>query len=399
MKNLLFLTPSYPYEVRSGGMLKTSKMLTYLSKHYHLTVICFKFINISKTQSYLQEESINNLRIITCNITKERNTRNLKNYLSSIFKDLPLSVYRNFDPLLFNLVQSEIDKNDVVLCDHFIMYQYLLHLESKKIVLHQHNAEYIMWERTANLTSNLLKKMVLKLEVKRLKKYEAAICTHATKVLAAPNDINALKKIVSKNNFESTYHLGDDSLLSIPNLNVKNHKNQNIIFLGSMNWFPNYDGVNWFLLTCWKKILNRYPDSTFSIIGDCPEEIKNKLELHTNVHVLGFVESLVDCFINSRVFICPLQVGSGMKVKNTTAMYSGLPIVTTSIGIEGFNVINKKHCIISDSSNGFIDGISLLFDNDEIWSSISSNSKNLASLEYSWDMVLSNINKVIDSVS
>ncbi len=321
---------------------------------------------------------------------------NFYNLLKSYISRVPLSVYRN-SVYPTERLDSWLNWCDIVIVDHFFMFQYIPPRFNKKVILHEHNAEYILWTRRAETEKNFLKKVLLYMEAKRVRCYESEICSRASAVLASPNDIQELSKLeIDKEKFFLTYHLGDDSMLhdtkNSADILVDDNK---VTFLGDFGWDPNYDGILWFLEYVWGKVLVEKPDAVLHLVGNCNESQRSVFRRYTNVFIHGFVENVGDVLLGSRCFISPLRYGSGMKVKNITALYCGLPIVTTSVGAEGIDLEHGINAFICDDSDEFASQVLKVMSCKIIYETVKSRAVLLAESKYSWN---SNLDKFIQDV-
>ncbi len=391
-KKILFLTPMNPFLSNvSGGLLKTRKLLNYLSSKHDVTLF------------YLDKEGgrVNDIsRDATLSIKSfllpdGRNERSLRNLGLSFFYGKPLTIFRNYGADIINSIINSEEEFDVIFVDHYLMYQYVPDNAKSKVILHQHNAEFLMWERVARFENNIIKKIVMKLESKRIKSYEANICSKADYVLASPNDISELINVgVSKNKFVVTYHLGDDGLLVSPSLTF-DEENVELVFLGTLSWEANRDGLIWFIQKVLPFILINNSNVKLNVIGKADKELVENFSSR-NVVFHGFVDDLEKVMGKGKVFVSPLRYGSGMKVKVITAMYRGLPIVTTSVGAEGIELVDGSNAFISDDAESFAKSVVRLISDKLTWDLFSTNSRKLAKENYSWERVFKNVEDVIN---
>lgn len=277
------------------------------------------------------------------------------------------------------------------------MFQYIPDSFQGKIILHEHNCEYLIWKRYAAIEKNYLKKLALLNQAYRIKKYEQEICQKANIVLAAPNDINELEKIgADRNKFVETYHLGDDSQLQLQDLEF--HPNtMSLLYVGTLSWEANIDGLCWFYSEVWQHLKAQHQNIQLYIVGKHPDKRLQEMAANDNQIILtGFVEDLEPFFKSNNVFITPLRFGSGIKVKVVNALYRGIPCVTTSIGAEGLKTIDGQHIFIKDDAKAFAEAVHTLLTQPEVWKSMRNESRALARKYYTWDAVLENIQHAID---
>jgi glycosyltransferase involved in cell wall biosynthesis len=146
-----------------------------------------------------------------------------------------------------------------------------------------------------------------------------------------------------------------------------------LMFLGGFAHSPNIDAVEFFLKDIFPVVKGKLPQIRFYIIGsNLPENIK-KYESE-DVLAIGYVKALGQYFNNIRVFVAPLRYGAGVNGKIVTSMTYGVPVVTTTIGNEGLNLVDGYHCMIADTPGEFAAKIVRLYEDEELWKSLSRNS-------------------------
>ncbi len=392
MKKILYLTPQLPYPAISGGVIKSNKLIHFLSTHYELDCACL----LKNDDKKNLEEFKKTLKQTDFYSEEIRIKRSLKNFMFSVLANKPLSIYRNFSYSFNSWVKSKANNYDVIFVDHFLMYQYIPKAFKGLVILHQHNAEYVMWERYAKVEKNIIKKVLIKIESLRIKSYEKDICNAANFVLAAPNDIEILKYVAKEAYFKKTLHLGNEDLLNRELSKFDNTEKQ-IAYIGTLSWEANADGLKWFLKEVWPSLTQSLPKLKFVIAGKgADEELEKLMNNSHNVCYQGFVEDLNKLYCDSRVFVAPVRFGSGIKVKTINAMYRGIPIITTSVGVEGLEVKNGAHIAVSDNAEDFIDWALTLLTDKKYWEEIQSNSRGYAKDNFTWSSVLSPIKVIID---
>lgn len=393
MKKILFLTPTLPFPPVSGGVIKSFKVVEFLSTQYDVSVACLlKNDDALHTAAFLQAVKINRLIAESCDIP-----RTAKNLILSNLQGIPLNLYRNKSEAFKEKVNAVIQEYDVIFCDHYVMFQYIPKEYKGNVILHEHNCEYLIWKRYADIERQLLKKLALLNQAYRIRHYERTICEQATTVLAAPNDTEELGKIgADTSKFLETYHLGDDHLLTLPDLQFDKTELA-LLYVGTLSWEANIDGLVWFFQKTWPLVKQQHTDIKLYIVGKNPDTRIKEMAAKDNAIILtGFVEDIEPYFQKSRLFITPLRFGSGIKVKVVNALYRGIPCVTTPIGTEGLKVSDGEHLFIKEEPEAYAAAIHTLLEDKQTWNRLRDHARAVARKYYTWDYVLENIKAAIE---
>lgn len=400
MKTILFLTNMFPFPGNSGGTIKTRRLIDGLIEN-NKVILCFIDTNqVDTTDMWKIEYANHNLTFIR--VYNGNNTRSIKNMLLSIVNGIPLNIYRNKCADMHNMVDKILCKNkiDVIIADHLEVFQYVPRKWWERTILHEHNAEYKIWSRYAQVHSFPMK-IAISFEAKRLERYEKRACEKSSIVMAAPKDLEFISGGKLTKKYLITYHMGNDEILNLPEL-VYDNKRFNILFIGTLTWQANIEGIRWFIEKVFPVIEKKYPNVNVDIIGKFNRASFNDIQSQ-NIHFLGFVDDLEEYMKKATVFICPLFFGSGMKLKIIEAMYRGIPFVTTKIGIENIKYFDEKHTyeypyagIVTDNPDEFAAGILTLYEDEGKWSALSKTARLIASNEYQWKDEIERFNKVID---
>lgn len=392
IKSLLFITTQLPFPPISGGVIKSWKLVEYLSQHYSLTVAYFLKNNDRDYEAkFLDAVTIAGHIAIPLEIP-----RTPANLIRSNFLGIPLNLYRNYSKALKKEISLVSDVHDCIFIDHYEMFQYVPEDYHGKIVLHQHNCEYLMWERFGAIEHHILKKFALYNQAFWIKRYEKKICEKADSILAAPNDIEELVNIgADKEKFYLTYHLGDEELMHLPPLTFKDNS-PTLLYIGTLSWEANVDGLVWFISEVWQKLSSQIQGIQLKVVGKNPDtRLTTIAAAYDNITFMGFVEELDMVYQDAQIFICPLRFGSGIKVKVMNALYRGIPCVTTDIGIEGLMAVDGIHYLLANTPDEYITQIRKLLSQKELWESISYNARALASEHYTWDAVMIEVENAI----
>ncbi len=230
-----------------------------------------------------------------------------------------------------------------------------------QIVMRAHNVEHEIWDRITSNTTFFPKKWYLNHLSKKLRNYEIGhLNEYDYLVTLTDRDLRKFKKLGYQNGASSS-PIG----IEIENYQVAGSRvggDLSICFIGSLDWMPNLEGLDWFLMNVWPQIIVAHPEVTFHIAGrNTPEHLKN-LQMK-NVYVHGEVED-ARSFINKyTLMVVPLFSGSGMRVKILEGMALGKAVLTTRLGKEGIHAEDRKNILIADSVSDFSEAISFAIEN------------------------------------
>lgn len=393
--HITFVTTQLPYPPISGGAIKSWRMLTHLADAHEVTLVCALKGNDADWLDEMQSK-VNLAALHAYAVDRPRNAANLlKSYL---YADT-LNTFRNQSSEISAAVHKSLAHCDILLIDHYEMGQYIPPRFEGKVILHQHNAEYIMWQRLGSLERNPFKKILLYLESQRIAKAERAYCSKADLIWAAPNDIIELEKIgVVRSRMKPTYHLGEDEMIGWPDM-VWAETRMALFYAGTLSWEANVDGLLWFLEKVWPIVSSRHPGLVFDIAGKQPDpRLSDAASKDPRIKLHGFVQDLSELYRTSRVFVCPLRFGSGIKVKVINALYRGIPTVTSPIGVEGLDVTDGEHLYFEhDGPEAFAEHVMALLVDRSAWEQMSQNARHKGQ-NYTWKALLSEHDQDIEAL-
>jgi O-antigen biosynthesis protein len=138
-----------------------------------------------------------------------------------------------------------------------------------------------------------------------------------------------------------------------------------LLFVGAP-YEPNVEGMNFFLKEILPRIIKQNPNIRLAIVGNICKVLDIPENLEKYVSCLGFVPSLDEVYMTSKIVICPLLSGSGTKVKLQEAIAYGIPIVTTSVGASGLALEDGVNAFIKDQPDIFIESLNRLLGSEEL---------------------------------
>ena len=224
-----------------------------------------------------------------------------------------------------------------------------------QIVMRSHNVEHEIWERCCENIAFAPKRWYLRHITRQLRDFERSQLNQY--------DLHLPITQRDKKNFERLGGRGQMHVLPIgletrcgsPTY-ASFRRSPDLHFIGSLDWLPNLEGLNWFLHDVWPEIHRRCPEIEFHIAGrNMPHSIR-QLRMK-NVVIHGEVESSCDFVSSHSISIVPLLSGGGMRAKILEAMSLGRVVVTTSVGLEGIKARNRRDLFIADTPEQFAEVI------------------------------------------
>jgi O-antigen biosynthesis protein len=170
-----------------------------------------------------------------------------------------------------------------------------------------------------------------------------------------------------------------------------------LLFIGNLAHRPNEDAVLFFLREVYPLVRNSLANIGLDIIGDFGSDAIKAYDSE-NVRVRGYVPDVEPYLRNARVFVAPLRFGAGIKGKVGEAMAHGLPVVTTSIGAEGFGLTHGLDVMIGDDPASFAEAIQQLYSEKELWQRVADSSRLRIEKHFTPEVVAETINNSIKEV-
>jgi polysaccharide biosynthesis protein PslH len=247
------------------------------------------------------------------------------------------------------------------------------------VVLRAHNIEHKIWQRIAENCENPVKRIYLNHLYKALKRFEVGILNKIDGVIAiTPVDARNLDRLSHSTNIISIpFGINLDTLPSDP----VQPSEASLFHIGSMNWFPNEEGIRWLITEVWPHLSQRLPQVELHLAGRYMPEWLSKITL-PRVVVEGEVPDVWEYMQKFSIMVVPLFSGSGIRIKIVEAMAAGKAIVTTVIGAEGINYENGQDMIIAKDAKSFSDAIFRLCMDKDLRDKLGKNARALIAREH-----------------
>ncbi len=391
---ILFLTFQFPYPPDNGARIKTLSILEYLRPRHEMSIVCLTRGAPDKEQRRWSK-AFGDVRRVE--LDRGRNAVNLaRSYLSG----LPLSVERNRCPQMSRLVTERIAEGnfEAVFVDGWVMAQYLPESFRGRKLLHEHNAEYLIWERQAGLERGL-RGALARREAQRVRAYEATILSQFDTVLAVSGQDKKALVAIGADSAKTLVlpNLPDASLLELPPLTFEGSQPV-VIYFGTLSWQPNIDGLKRFLSRVFPLLRARTPEARMLIAGRDAPTVLAKLALETpGVDFLGAVPDPESLYRRARVFVEATQSGGGTKLKILNALARGLPVVASPEAAEGIEATPDENLLLSDEDEAMAADVARVLSDSALWSKLSENGRELVRAKYVSEKAFAVLDDVLSS--
>jgi polysaccharide biosynthesis protein PslH len=367
-KRILFLTSELPYPPEQGGSLRSYHLLRHAARYHTVSLLSFA----ARPGEGQPLETICE-RVLTVP-TPHRSTRErLATLLLSRRPDMADRLAsRTFAEMLQHTVTAcafdYVQAQSIEMAPYGLMVQTWLGERAPALIFDDFNAEYVLQRRAFVADSRDPRRwpnaLYSALQWHRLRLFEREVCQRADRVIAVSDaDAAALRRLdpnlsiaVVPNGVETSRYR---DLPAPPN----DMREPAVLFTGKMDFRPNVDAVLWFHRNVWPRVLQEHPDARFYVVGKQPHPRLEPVMRDATVVVTGYVPDVRPYMAGTTVFVVPMRMGGGTRLKLLEAMAAGLPIVSTTMGAEGVDVADREHVMLADSPEAYAEVISHLIEN------------------------------------
>lgn len=337
------LTPYLPYPPFSGGQTRSYNLIKNLSKKHEITL--FSLIKDDREKDYVQElkKYCKKVRVFK----RSKTPWTLRNILLTGFGPYPFLVIRNLVPEEKDALTQELkrEKYDLIHAETFYVMPHIPKTDIP-ILLVEQTIEYSVYKHFVEDQAPFLLRPLLWIDVLKLRLWETNFWKQADKVVAmSESDRAAMKALVPKLHIDIVPNGIDIEYFSLER--EKDQKIPRVLYVGNFKWLQNVEAAELLIEKVWPMIKSKVKDAVLWIVGmNIPEEIKSRA--NDKIQIAEGIPDIREAYLNSSVLVTPIKGPGGTRLKILEAMASALPVVTTSVGAEGLDVVNGEHVLISD---------------------------------------------------
>jgi glycosyltransferase involved in cell wall biosynthesis len=384
MARILALTSRVPWPPREGHQLRSYHLLDALASQHEVHLLsCLRGEDDPAAGSPLRDK-LTGFEALP--IPAEQSRAGLASALTrSVLTRTPFVVAKYAFAALRRRVAELAGRFDLVHVDMLPLMAVVTGIDPRiPVVLNAHNVEHGLLAARIDVEPGLAARSFLRNQLPKLRTFESDACRRASTVLACSEDDAAQLRHMAADTPIQVVPNGVDLETNRPGGTPS--KPLQMVFVGQMGWFPNRDGVEWFLSDILPRIVAEQPRARFVIIGKSGSLVVSE-RLRGNVELAGFVDDVRKPVLESAVYVVPLRAGSGTRLKVLEAMALGKAIVTTRIGAEGIELEPGRDALFADDDAGFARAVLHLMERPEEIERLGAAARKAAERRYGWTQI------------
>ncbi|MFH1827403.1 MAG: glycosyltransferase family 4 protein [bacterium] len=393
---ILMVTPYLPYPPASGGQIRSLNLLKYLSSNNEIYLVSlYKNHDEKKYIKFLTKYC---KEIHLCKRPKK--PWQLKNILKSVFTSKPFLIVRNYSPEALVTIKNLLKrvKFDVIHSETFYV---MPHIPKTKIpiLLVEQTIEYKVYKHFIDGISVILRPF-LYIDVLKLRYWERYYWNQATLVATVSQlDKKIIRQEVPDVNIAVIPNGAGDEMFE-PTIKSRGTINPILLFLGNFFWLQNIEAAQFTIKKILPQLESKVQNFKIVIAGQQAKTIKtasNKIKIiEIEENDSGKVKEL---YQSATLFIAPIFGPGGTRLKILAAMAAGLPVISTSVGIEGLNAKDNQHVLVANSKDEFVIKILKALSDKKLYKTLQENSYQLAKNKYNWKSISKKLEKVYKNIT
>lgn len=386
------LTPYLPYPPSSGGHIRSFNLIKNLSKHHEIVLVTL--IKNDEEKSYTQYLKKYCKEVYTCKRSKSPWT--FSNIVRSVFGPDPLLIIRNFSPEAKKTIQHllKTQKFDLIHAETFYI---MPHIPPTKIpiLLVEQTIEYLVYEKFVRNLNVIFKPLYL--EVFKLKMWEKIYWKKANLVATvSESDKQKILSIEPSVDVVIIPNAAGEDLMSIFQ-EKKIIKKPIFLFQGNFFWLQNIEAAEILAKVIFPKIKEKIPNAICYIAGQKAHDKIGNLEKY-GVEIIDInsddIEKVKKVYREASLFIAPIEGPGGTRLKILGAMAAGVPVISSTVGVTGLSVEDKKNVMIANTPQEYIDKALLILNDKKLYNSIRDNARGLIDSNYNWQKITERLESV-----
>ncbi len=403
---LLILTPQLPYPPHQGTTIRNYNIIACLAEHHDITLLSFG------TPEELERAEPLKAACRRIEIASYPTRPMSQRVLTTFTTPQPDMALRLKSAAMHSKFAALVQKEafDVVQIEGIEMARYWMMSGANsdnlpKLVFDDHNAEYVLQRTAFESDARNIRRwhgaLYSFIQWRKLARFERDTCEMADAIVAcSQTDAAAIAALTGAESRIHTIPNGVDTSQFVPSAEVsaKSLSEPALVFAGKMDFRPNIDAMSWFCGDILPLIQAELPQARIVIVGQKPAARVQALTKRKGVQVTGWVPDTRPYVSEAAVYVVPLRMGSGTRLKVLEAMAMGKAIVSTARGVEGIEVKPDCHVMVADSPEDFASSVAALLRNPDRRRELGRAARALAEARYDWRMIVPTFERVYQEI-
>jgi sugar transferase (PEP-CTERM/EpsH1 system associated) len=388
---ILWLNAGLLLPLDKGGKLRTWHLMRHLAARHDITYLSFSEPSQREEHRTGMREVCRRLETIPRSDPAKGTLPFYADAARYIVDPIPYAVAKYRSPAYAARVRELLDTGtfDAVVCDFLPPAVNLPARIPCPSLLFTHNVEAEIWRRHAETATNPIARQLLIRQWQRMLRFERDALSRFDLVLAVSGADGDTFERLYPGALRAPIHIvktGVDTRYFAPLPEVPVRRSH-IVFTGSMDWLPNEDGMVYFVREILPLIRRSEPEATLSVIGRSPTPAVRRLADEAGIEVTGSVDDVRPHLAAGSVYVVPLRIGGGTRLKIFEAMGMAKAVVSTSIGAEGLPVSDGTDIILADRPDSFAAAVVGLIRDADRRRGIEQAARRLVVERYDWSAV------------
>jgi len=385
--NILVLTPTVPYPPSYGGAVRIYNLIRQLSRRHAVHLVTY-LIEGESDASHGLAPFCQTISVIPHAVAGKRWQQ-----LRSIFS--PQSF--QWRAQSSRAMQAAIDRVAREQCIDLILVEFAQMAGFRfppgiALVLDEHNVEFDLLARMAEQADSALRRLYNRIEAAKFRREEISACRAASLTLVTSTRDEALlrqhlpglRTAVITNGVDCERFARPDGP----------RRPDTAVFVGATHYFPNEDGVLFFLREIHGRIRQTRPQFRFEVVGGSPAPAI-LAQRAADVEVTGLVDDVRPYMWNASVFVVPLRMGGGTRFKVVEAMAAGVPVVSTRLGAEGIPAVDGRDLLLADEPESFARAVVRILTDPVLAATLANNGLEFVRRHFDWALIGENLHAAL----
>ena len=392
---LLILDEEFPYPLNSGKRLRSFNLTRELSQEHDVTYLAYGE-HESEGARGLREAGIAT-EAVRAPDRKQFGVRFYWRLLKNVFQSDPYIVASHYTRRMQRRLRELVDSGnyDLVMVEWSPYARFIRHCPGAKKVIVAHNIESSIWRRYEQNERSLLRRLYVRLQRSKVEKFERDCFQWADGAIAVSP---AEAKTISDMGVPYRTAVVDNGVDTAFFRPADVGKDEQLVFTGAMDWRPNQDAAEFFIDEILPEIRKLRPDAHFTLVGRKPPRHIKELGSAPGVTVTGTVDDVRPYIRDAAVFVVPLRIGGGSRLKILEALAMKKAVVSTPVGAEGLDVNEGKDILLADSPQDFAATVVRCMNDANLRRRLGNNGRKLVEERYQWEKLAEKLNQYLTSI-